>query len=112
MPRGNIKNLKPNSERSPEEIKEITRKGGIKSGEARRRKSEIRKALTDYYRELLNDPDIDLNEAMKKIINQKNSASVSMLKEIREATEGSKIKLASDDAAPLNITITPVKVKE
>jgi hypothetical protein len=107
-------NLKPiqKGQLSHEEAKARGSKGGKKSVEVRKERKEIRKALTDYYRDLLNDPDIDLNEAMKKIINQKNSASVSMLKEIREATEGSKIKLASDEAAPLNVTITPVKVKE
>ena len=30
-------NLIPNSERSPEELREMGRKGGIKSGESRRR---------------------------------------------------------------------------
>ncbi len=43
MPRGNADNLIPNSKRSPEELREMTRKGGIASGEARRRKSDLRK---------------------------------------------------------------------
>jgi hypothetical protein len=108
---GKIENLDP-VKKGSKEARARGKQGGIKSGQVRKERAEIRKALTDYYRDLLNDPDIDLNDAMKKIINQKNSASVSMLKEIREATEGSKIKLASDEAAPLNVTITPVKVKE
>ena len=32
----NIQNLIPNSQRTPEELREITRKGGIASGKARR----------------------------------------------------------------------------
>ncbi len=36
-------NLIPNSERSPEELREMGRKGGIKSGESRRRKRELKK---------------------------------------------------------------------
>lgn len=36
-------NLIPNSERSPEELREMGRKGGIKSGEARREKAWVRK---------------------------------------------------------------------
>lgn len=36
-------NLIPNSERSPEELREMGRKGGIKSGEARRRKRDMLK---------------------------------------------------------------------
>ena len=33
-------NLIPNSERSPEELREMGRKGGIKSGESRRKNKE------------------------------------------------------------------------
>ena len=36
-------NLIPNSERSPEELRKIGRKGGIKSGEARRKKRDQEK---------------------------------------------------------------------
>lgn len=41
MPRGNIDNLIPNSERTPEQLREQTRLAGIKSGEARRRKKDL-----------------------------------------------------------------------
>ena len=41
----NEQNLIPNSERSPEELREQTRKGGIASGEARRKKRDLRLAL-------------------------------------------------------------------
>lgn len=39
----NEQNLIPNSERSPEELREMGRKGGIKSGERRRKAKELRK---------------------------------------------------------------------
>lgn len=42
----NEQNLIPNSERTPSELREITRKGGIASGQARRE----RKALADILR--------------------------------------------------------------
>lgn len=38
----NTDNLIPNSERTPEELREMARKGGIASGEARRRKKTMR----------------------------------------------------------------------
>ena len=38
-------NLIPNSERTPEELREITRKGGIASGKARRKKANLKKAF-------------------------------------------------------------------
>lgn len=41
----NDKNLIPNSERSPTEVRENGQKGGLASGEARRRKRDLRQAL-------------------------------------------------------------------
>lgn len=41
----NEQNLIPNSKRTPEELREITRKGGIASGKARRKKANLKKAL-------------------------------------------------------------------
>ena len=41
----NEQNLIPNSERTPEELREITRKGGIASGEARRKKRTLKELL-------------------------------------------------------------------
>lgn len=38
-------NLIPNSQRTPEELREMTRKGGRKSGESRRRKKAMREWL-------------------------------------------------------------------
>lgn len=39
----NNSNLIPNTERSPEELQEMGRKGGIASGKARRRKRDLQK---------------------------------------------------------------------
>ena len=41
----NEKNLIPNSKRTPKELREITRKGGINSGKARRKKANLKKAF-------------------------------------------------------------------
>lgn len=41
-------NLIPNSERSPDEVRENGRKGGIASGEARRRKATLRELFKLY----------------------------------------------------------------
>lgn len=49
MPREDgYKNLVPNEERTPDELRSITQKGGIASGVARRRKRSMREAA-DYY---------------------------------------------------------------
>lgn len=42
------KNLVPNEERTPDELRSITQKGGIASGVARRRKRSMKEAA-DYY---------------------------------------------------------------
>lgn len=39
----NDSNLIPNTERSPEELREMGRKGGIASGKSRRKKRELQK---------------------------------------------------------------------
>ena len=44
----NEQNLIPNSERSPSEVRENARKGGIKSGEARRAKRTFRELIEEY----------------------------------------------------------------
>jgi hypothetical protein len=43
----NEKNLVPNTERSPSEARENGRKGGIKSGETRRRKKALKSLMND-----------------------------------------------------------------
>lgn len=44
----NEKNLIPNSERTPSELREITQKGGVASGAARRRKRSLKEAADLY----------------------------------------------------------------
>ena len=59
-------NLIPNSERSPEELREMGRKGGIKSGEARRKKRDREKTAQILSQILMNDP--ELKKRMKEIV--------------------------------------------
>jgi hypothetical protein len=103
MPRGNIQNLIPNSERTPEQLREQTRKGGIVSGQKRRE----RKLMSMIYADLLADKyDVETAEGKKKIegskllqtvardiLMRRDSSSVSLMKEIREATEGTKLRI-------------------
>lgn len=50
----NEQNLIPNSKRTPQELREITRKGGIASGKARREKKEL-KAIVEALFERMYD---------------------------------------------------------
>ena len=58
----NDENLIPNSERSPEELREMGRKGGIKSGESRRRNKRLRE-----YAALLAEVFLESEEGRKLI---------------------------------------------
>ena len=102
MPRGNPDKLIPQNRRTKEEQSEIARKGGIASGKARREK----KLMSQIYVEFL-DKDHDiigkdgikkklsghalLSSVMSKVLSRGDSASVSLMKEVREATEGINI---------------------
>lgn len=65
MARGNTNNLIPNSERTPEERKEIARKGGLKSGEAKRRKANLRKAVKNIFE--MDVPDVELKDTLESM---------------------------------------------
>lgn len=43
----NDQNLIPNSQRTPSELREMTQKGGIRSGEARRRRKSLRESIME-----------------------------------------------------------------
>lgn len=101
MPKGNIDNLIKNEDLTPEERRENARKAGIASGQARKEK----KLLSQIYAEMLADEyeaKIDgvsvkitgeklVKTVARDILMRKDSSSVSMIKEIREATEGNKV---------------------
>lgn len=65
MARGNIDNLIPNSERTPEERKEIARKGGLKSGETKRRKANLRKAVKNIFE--MDVPDVEIKDTLESM---------------------------------------------
>lgn len=93
-------NLIPLNKRTKEKQREITSKAGKRSGEVRREK----KMLSQYYNDLLQrkfkvkvDGEIVEKEGSElildtllKVMKRGDSASVSAIKEIREATEGTK----------------------
>jgi hypothetical protein len=95
-------NLRSLKELTTEEVRKIASKGGKKSVQVRREK----KLLSDYYRtELLEKVfKVKINEeeqhktggelicdTLLKVMKRGDSASISAIKEIREATEGSKV---------------------
>lgn len=102
--KGRPENLIPNEQRTPEERRKNARKAGVASGEARREKKRMSQIYADFLtsKHKITIDDIDkelegvalLTEVMKKVLSRGDSASVSLLKELREATEGSKVAMS------------------
>ena len=85
----NEKNLIPNSERSPREVRENGKKGGIASGEARRK----RKTLKEELLLMLSDSDIQQKISLALIneaINGNNAGSVTKAFEVIRDTIGER----------------------
>ncbi len=57
----NAENLIPNKNRTPEELREITRKGGIASGKARREKRDRHKRIQELFALAVKDPKLKAN---------------------------------------------------
>ena len=107
MADGNIENLVPFNERTEEEQREIARMGGIKSGEARRQKKLMKQIYAEFLekkhniigrdgeKEEISGSDL-LAKVMAKVLSRGDSASVSLMREIREATEGSNINITGE----------------
>jgi hypothetical protein len=110
MPVDRRENLVP---LSTEKAREIGAIGGKKSGESKREKKRLSQMYADMLAEEF-EVEIDgvktklegkafLRHVASKILERTDSASVSMLKEIREATEGSKMALTGEDGGPIMI---------
>ena len=119
MARGNPSKLIPTNKRSKKEASELGRKGGIASGEARREKKRLStiygEMLAGKYEVTINGEKQKLDGAelvrfiMRDVLMRRDSASVSLLKEIREATEGNKVALYGDDERPIMFEIVDPK---
>ena len=67
----NDHNLIPNSERSPEELREMGRKGGIKSGESRRKTRDqlkMAKLWMEVFDELESKDEARAKQAYKELM--------------------------------------------
>lgn len=79
----NEQNLIPNSERSPEELREQTRKGGIRSGEVRREKATFKNAIKWLIESDIKITDGNIHKAFKN-----SGIDISKLKPTQVATIG------------------------
>lgn len=120
MPRtGNVNNLKPVT--TKEEARTRGKNGGKKSAEVRKTK----KLMSQIYGDIIAKKykvkkdgkmvDVDgatvIEEVVKDILLRRDASSVSMMKEIREATEGEHIKLTDADGNAPCFSVSFVKEK-
>ena len=115
MARGNPDNLIPQNKRTKKEQSEIARKGGIASGEARREKKRLStiygEMLAGKYEVTINGEKQKLDGAelvrfiMRDVLMRRDSASVALLKEIRECTEGSKVHLLGEGMPTIGVLL-------
>ena len=102
------KNLTPCTK---ETAKKIGSLGGIKTAENRQKK----KILSDIYAEYLAkangvDGYTDIKDVISTVLDRGDSASVSMLKEIREATESKEAEqIVTDQPRVINIVFPEAK---
>ena len=113
----NDENLKPCT---PENARERQ----LKSAKKRKENNAKKKLMSQIYAEFL-EKEYDVrtgdktkkmsgadlcNEAMKKIIARGDSSSVSLMKELREATEGSKVQLSGEVKTEMQSTEERLKI--
>jgi hypothetical protein len=103
--------------RDTETAKARGKQGGIKSGEVRREKkmmSQIYAEFLEKEHDVVSKDGIKksmsghqlLSSVMSKVLSRGDSAAVSLMKEIREATEGNNINI--DTNLPITINIQGV----
>jgi len=103
---GNTSNLKvPTSE----EAREYGKKGGKKSVEVRREKKLLSAMYSDMLAKGFNvgGERLSLDQVVASVLERADSSSVSMLKEIREATEGNKV----EHSGGISVTLSPLDAK-
>jgi hypothetical protein len=99
--KGRTENLIPANRRTKEEARELGRRGGVASGEARRKK----KYFKEIYAEMLADEyQIEkegktvtglqlVKEVARDVLLRKDSASVSMLDQMRKTLDGDSLEI-------------------
>lgn len=113
-PMANEKNLKPNSKRTPSELREMTRKGGIASGKARRAKKTFKELLKIALEMSTKSGNTNAEEIVASMILKAQSGDVKAFEAIRD-TIGEKPKdnvdLTTREEIPEGATALYAKIK-
>lgn len=116
---GNPQNLVP---LTTETARIVGALGGKRTGEVKREKKLISQIYADMMAKQYKIPYEDgeqtltgeglLEETIKRVLAAGGSPAVSMVKEWREATEGSKVAMTVEDRTPFMFVDPPKKVEE
>lgn len=99
--KGRPENLIPANRRTKEEARELGRRGGVASGEARRKKKYFKEIyaemLADEYRIEKEGKTVTglqlVKEVARDVLLRKDSASVSMLDQMRKTLDGDSLEI-------------------
>ena len=117
----NENNLIPNSERTPQELREMTRKGGIASGEARRRKKTAREFAEAALNAEVTDKgtgkkivvkDVIIQKLIQRAIQEQDLNTVKYLFELINESPTPKIEVTGRDGERLFDNTKPMSRKE
>lgn len=108
----NDQNLIPISERTSSELREMTSKGGKASGKARKEKAVISamyaRFLAKKTKVLIDGKPATGEKLIEQVVAQlfakgSDASKVALMKEMREALEGSKVQVSGADGGPFNV---------
>lgn len=110
----NEKNLKPISKRTPSELREMTRKGGIASGKARRAKKTFKELLKIALEMRTKNGNTNAEEIVASLILKAQSGDVKAFEAVRD-TIGEKPKdnvdVTTREEIPEGATALYAKIK-
>lgn len=102
-----IKNLRP-IKKGELSTKEAQQRGS-KGGKATAKNNKERRLMSQIYAELIsNGLDKDIEKASKRVMRKGGAPAISLMRELREATEGSKSKTETT----LNVNIDDANVAD
>lgn len=115
MARGNPKKLIPNSQRTPQELREQTKKGGIRSGQVRREKADILKTLRLLMDDKVEDDSgLEISRAERialTIVEKAEAGDLGFVKELMDRIYGKPaqtVDMQSSDGSMSPAAIVPM----
>lgn len=114
MGKGKVENLIPNKQRTPDELRQQTRKGGIRSGEVRREKANVLKVLRMLLADAVDVDGLEMTRAEKLgllMMEKAEGGDLAFIKEVLDRAYGKPaqtVDMQSSDGSMSPAVLTPV----